>query len=65
MVNFDAKKCPFILSRDNMGFTLINVKSYKVYQLAKRPISANLYGHGDILRVMQGADNSARIITVV
>jgi len=31
MVNFDAKKCPFILSRDNMGFTLINVKSYKVY----------------------------------
>lgn len=53
VADFDVNRNPFILSRDNTGYVLINVKTVKAYQLAISPISANLYGHGDILRVIK------------
>lgn len=51
VADFDMMKNPWIMSRDNTGYVLINVKTIKAYQLAISPISANLFGHGDILRI--------------
>ena len=51
--DFDINRNPFIMSRDNTGYVLINMKTIKAYQLAISPISANLYGHGDILRIIK------------
>jgi hypothetical protein len=56
---------PFLISRDNTGYVLINVKTVRVYQLFVSPISANLFGHGDILRVLKGENGRQRIITVL
>ena len=56
---------PFIISRDNTGYILIDVKKQNAYLLANSPISANLFGHGDILRVSKLENNKSRIITVI
>ena len=53
------------MSRDNTGYVLINVKTIKAYQLAISPISANLFGHGDILRMTKIDQFKNRIITVI
>lgn len=66
VADFDLEKNPFVISRDNAGYVLINVKTNKAYMLCKNPISANLYGHGDILRVIKGPEpGKCRIITVI
>lgn len=66
VADFDLDKMPFILSRDNAGYVLINVKTQKVWMLCRSPITANLYGHGDILRVVKGAEpGKCRIVTVI
>ena len=57
MSDFDISKCPFIISRDNIGYVLINVRMMKAYQWTFSPITANLFGHGDILRVVKGDGN--------
>jgi hypothetical protein len=56
---------PFIISRDNTGYILIDVKKQKSYLLANSPISANLFGHGDILRISKLENGKQRIITVI
>ena len=53
MPNFDMKKCPFALVRDSVGLVLIDISKRKAFLLAELPISVNLYGHGDILRVLR------------
>ena len=58
-------RCPFVLSRDNTGYVLVNVKTVRAYQLSVSPISANLFGHGDILRVIKADEKRSRIITVI
>jgi hypothetical protein len=55
--DFDINKCPFVISRDNIGYVLINVKTMKAYQWTFSAITANLFGHGDILRVVRVDDN--------
>jgi hypothetical protein len=50
VADFDMISNPWIIARDNTGYVLINVKTIRAYQLAISPISANLFGHGDILR---------------
>lgn len=65
VADFDMETNPFIISRDNTGYILIDVKKQKVYLLANSPISANLFGHGDILRVSKLENNKSRIITVI
>ena len=52
MPGFDLMKMPFIVSRDNTGIVLIDVKNCIAYQFSHAPIKANLFGHGDILRVV-------------
>ena len=44
---------PFLLSRDNTGIVIIDVKNSVAYQFSTAPIKANLFGHGDILRLVQ------------
>ena len=39
------------MARDNTGFVLINTRTYKAHMLAISPITANLFGHGNILRI--------------
>jgi len=65
VADFDIVKCPFVMTRDNTGFVLVNVKTIKAYQLALSPISANLFGHGDILRIAKGEAGKMRLITVI
>ena len=50
-------KLPYIVSRDNTGLVLIDVKNYVAYLFAQAPISVNLFGHGDILRVINAEVN--------
>jgi hypothetical protein len=50
VADFHPIQNPWIIARDNTGYVVINVKTVKAYQLAISPISANLFGHGDILR---------------
>lgn len=49
---FDFNRLPFVLCRDNTGIVLVDVKNCMAYMFAKAPIKANLFGHGDILRVV-------------
>ena len=50
---FDMLKMPFLIARDNTGIVLVDVKNHLAYQFALAPIKANLFGHGDILKVVQ------------
>jgi hypothetical protein len=52
MPGFDYVKNPFVMSRDNTGLILIDVRNCVAYTFCSSPIRANLYGHGDILRVV-------------
>lgn len=52
MPNYDYQKCPFVLSRDNTGVILVDVRNCVAYIFAQNPIKANLFGHGDILKVV-------------
>ena len=65
MADFDMDSNPWIMSRDNTGYIMINVKTIKAYQLAVSPISANLFGHGDILRITKIDAFRNRVITVL
>ena len=49
---FNFNRLPFVLCRDNTGIVLVDVKNCLSYMFAKAPIKANLFGHGDILRVV-------------
>ena len=49
---FNLSKMPFVICRDNTGIVLVDVRNAIAYQFAKAPIKANLFGHGDILRVV-------------
>lgn len=49
--NFDIVSCPFVIARDNVGLTLIDVKNFKVYMFSRSPITSSLFGHGDILKL--------------
>ena len=49
---FSFSKLPFVLCRDNTGIVLIDVRNCVAYMFARAPIKANLFGHGDILRVV-------------
>ena len=64
-VDFEMVSNPFVISRDNTGYVLINVKTMKAYQLLISPISANLFGHGDILRVFKSENGHMRILTII
>lgn len=44
---------------------MINVRTSKTYQLAISPITANLQGHGDILRVMRLENGGMRVVTIL
>ena len=57
-------KCPLVLARDNLGFVLINVKTYQAYQICENTITVNLYGHGDILKVIRIDETRSRVLTV-
>lgn len=66
VVDFDCNKMPWLISRDNCGFVLINVRTYKSYMLYESAITVNLYGHGDILRVCKTNEpNRFKIVTLV
>ena len=49
---FNFNKMPFVICRDNTGIVLVDVRNCVSYMFAKAPIKANLFGHGDILRVV-------------
>ena len=49
---FSFNKMPFILCRDNTGIVLVDVRNCIAYMFAKAVIKANLFGHGDVLRVV-------------
>ena len=53
MPDFDIKKNPFAMARDSVGLVLIDISKRKAHLLADLPIHVNLYGHGDILRLLQ------------
>ena len=63
--NFDLDTCPFVMARDNLGYVLINVKTIRTYMLYNSPVSANLFGHGDILRIVKQDNDRQRIMTVI
>ena len=56
---------PFIISRDNTGLILVNVRAAKSFKLSDSAISANLFGHGNILRVQKTLFNTLKICTVM
>lgn len=51
--DFDMKKCPFALARDSVGLVLIDISKRKAFLLTETPITVNLFGHGDILRLLK------------
>ena len=51
MPDYDYQKNPFIMARDNTGILLVDVRNHVAYMFAEAPIKANLFGHGDILKV--------------
>jgi hypothetical protein len=63
--DFDYKLCPFVLSRDNTGLNLIDVKNLKAYKFSDSPITVNLFGHGDALRIGRTAFGLTKVITIV
>lgn len=62
---FDIKDCPFLLSRGNRGTILIDAKNHKAHTLSEEQISANLFGHGDLLRVSATAFDQTKVLTMV
>ena len=44
---------PFVMARDNTGIVLIDVRNRVAYMFAHAPIKANLFGHGDILKIVE------------
>ena len=57
MPGYDYQKMPFVMARDNTGIVLIDVRNRVAYMFAHAPIKANLFGHGDILKVVQAELN--------
>jgi len=55
--NFDFNKLPFVLCRDNTGIVLVDVRNCVAYMFAKAQIKANLFGHGDVLKVVLSSVN--------
>ena len=51
------KKMPFVMVRNNTVIVLIDVRNRVAYMFAHAPIKANLFGHGDILKVVQAELN--------
>lgn len=49
---YDYIKIPFIICRDNSGIILVDVNSCRAYIFAVSPIKQNLFGHGDIMRLV-------------
>ena len=56
---------PYILARDNTGFVIIDVKNKKTLKLSSDKITANLFGHGDVLQVCKTAMNKVRVLSVM
>ena len=63
--DFDLKTCPFAIARDNIGIVLIDISRRRAFLLADLPISVNLFGHGDILRLLKTDSGETIISTVV
>lgn len=63
--SFDIVTCPFVIARDNVGLTLIDVKNFKVYMFSRSPITSSLFGHGDILKLVSSGEDRCRILTVL
>ena len=63
--HYDSQTNPFIMARDNTGYVLINTRTFKAHMLAQSPITANLFGHGNILRIQCLSDQKSRILTVI
>jgi len=57
MPNFDLVEFPYILTRDDQGMNLLDLKKNKAITIANTngAISSNLFGHGNILQIV---DNS-------
>ena len=55
MPSFDLNEFPYLLSRDDRGITLLDVKKFKAISLTVNngAITQNLFGHGSILKVVQ------------
>ena len=54
---FSLARLPYIVCRDNTGLVLIDVRNCAAYMFAQAPISVNLFGHGDILRIINSEVN--------
>lgn len=65
MPDFDMKTCPFAIARDNIGIVLIDISGRRAYFLTDLPISVNLFGHGDILKLLKTDSGNTIISTVV
>ena len=63
--DFDIVKCPFAVARDNVGIILIDINQRRAYLLTELPISVNLFGHGDILKLFKTDFGETVISTVV
>ncbi len=63
--DFDLKRCPFVLARDNIGLVLINVSKKKAFLFMDLPISVNLFGHGEILRLLRSQSGNIGLTTIV
>ena len=57
--------CPFVIARDNVGLTLIDVKNFRAFMFTVSPITVNLFGNGDILRIIATQQGKCRILTLV
>jgi len=49
---YDYGKLPFIVCRDNTGIVFVDVNHCKAYVFAVAPIKQNLFGHGEILKIV-------------
>ena len=48
---YNKNKLQYVISRDNLGFCLIDVRNKKAYTIKEQQISQNLFGHGQILEI--------------
>lgn len=63
--DFDIKKCPFAVARDNLGIVLIDISRRRAFWLTDLPISVNLFGHGNILKLLKSKTGEFGITTVI
>jgi hypothetical protein len=62
---YDIDSVPFAVARDNTGIILIDVIKHKSYKFADSPITENLFGHGDILKISGSAEDGYVLWTIM